>query len=153
MPPLAAPRLLARQSKCQLMRKQFVISEPRRAGASGVRSSVAFGALGCIDSVVEIGPAFALNQGRVDPFSQVRHPRQSRGHRFGHHLLGQPGGERPNRLELGHLGQFIEPQHMVGMDNLGDSVVEFQLARDDPLLPGRQAGSSIHFLSALKNTR
>ena len=49
--------------------------------------------------------------------------------RFGHHLLGQAGRQRIDRLEVGRR-RMILGQNVVGMNHLGQAVEQFQLATD-----------------------
>ena len=132
----AHPR--AGQRQCQLMRHQLVIGQTRARRCISGQIIRARGRMGHGHGAVPIRPAGLGFLRRVNPFGQLRHPRQGPLHSARHQLLRHARRQRIHRLECGNGAGLGQGQHMIGMHHLRHAIKQLDPPRYNAGLPGGQ---------------
>ena len=84
------------------------------------------------------GPALGLHQRGVEPFGEVRQPRQRAAHDLVQELLREPERQRVDGLDRGQLGALGGRQDVIRVGHLQARAVFLHAARNEARLVQRQ---------------
>ncbi len=94
-----APHGRAHQNQGKLIGQQFIIGKASAHRNRGRHPAELRRRVGAPQGLLPCRPAFPLDQRRIAPFGQLRGLFERGGNGLRHDLLGQPRGQRVNRLD------------------------------------------------------
>jgi hypothetical protein len=116
------------------MRHQFIIGQSRARQCGWCQILRTGGGVRRAQGICPAWPVFCRSLLCIDPFRQIRDPRQCIRHGARHQFLRDIAGQRINRFVPRQIRRVFGTQHVIGMDHLRNPVKQFYPTRQNAAL-------------------